>query len=199
MNYLMINIKSYMSYIKYVKTHYRWRRGWDLEAERDLRRLKVFSRGSSALLLVITAVMVALTVVIAIGVGWILADPSGLEEDFGMTWGQSALFGIALVAALVLVTATFAIIFRMMLNISRGHSPFVEDNVRMITILSAIYVVMPVVLTVSACVGESNCALIAIVAAAIFLPSLFVAALLYTLALVFRYGCCLQKESDETL
>ena len=143
----------------------------------ELRRLRTFSRGSSALLLLITAVMVFLTVVIALGVAQILSDTPSFEEQFGMTFWQTVLFGATLVATLVLVTVTFGLI----------------------TILSVIYLVMPVVLTVSLCTGESDWTLIAVAAAIIFLPSLFVAALLYMLALVFRYGCWLQKESDETL
>ena len=123
--------------------------------------------------------MVVLTVVIALGVAQILSDTPSFEEQFGMTFWQTVLFGATLVATL--------------------YSPFTERNVRLITILSVIYLVMPVVLTVSLCTGESDWTLIAVAAAIIFLPSLFVAALLYMLALVFRYGCWLQKESDETL
>ena len=170
-----------------------------MEADRELRRLRTFSRGSSALLLLITAVMVFLTVVIALGVAQILSDTPSFEEQFGMTFWQTVLFGATLVATLVLVTVTFGIIFWVMRRMSRDYSPFTERNVRLITILSVIYLVMPAVLTVSLCTGESDWTLIAVAAAIIFLPSLFVAALLYMLALVFRYGCWLQKESDETL
>ena len=60
-----------------------------MEADRELRRLRTFSRGSSALLLLITAVMVFLTVVIALGVAQILSDTPSFEEQFGMTFWQT--------------------------------------------------------------------------------------------------------------
>lgn len=170
-----------------------------MESDRDLRRLKTFSRGSSILLLLITVLLVVSAATLAIGIAAILMEPSSFTDEFGMTPGQIAVFGIGLVVAMGLIAATFAILFWIMHSISREYSPFTAKNVRRLTVLSAIFVIIPALLTASMVSGMTDLGAALVIALIAFIPFLLVAATIYMLALVFRYGCFLQRESDETL
>ncbi len=170
-----------------------------MESDSDLRRLKTFSRGSSILLLLITVLLVMSAATLAIGIAAILIEPSTFTDEFGMTRGQIAVFGIGLVVAMALIAATFAILFSIMRSISREYSPFTAKNARRLTVLSVIFVVIPALLTASVVSGVTDPGAALVIALIAFMPFLLVAATIYMLALVFRYGCFLQRESDETL
>lgn len=74
-----------------------------MASENDLRRLKTFSRGSSVLLLLVTVLLVMSTATLAIGIAAILMEPSSFAEEFGLTSGQIAAFGVGLIAAMALM------------------------------------------------------------------------------------------------
>ena len=170
-----------------------------MASDNDLRRLKKFSRGSSVLLLLVTVLLVMSTATLAIGIAAILMEPSSFADEFGLTSCQIAAFGIGLIAAMALIAATFAILFWIMRSISREYSPFTVRNARRLTVLSAVYVVFPVPLTASMVSGVTDPGTALVIVLIAFTPFLLIAATVYMLALVFRYGCFLQRESDETL
>lgn len=86
-----------------------------------------------------------------------------------------------------------------MRSISREYSPFTARNTRRLTVLSAIYIVFPAPLTALMVSGVTDPGAALVIALIAFTPFLLIAATVYMLALVFRYGCFLQRESDETL
>lgn len=159
--------------------------------DNDLGRLKTLSRIVFAILLIITVVLVAITALLIAGAALAFSDPATMDEVGG------ALFICMLIVAMVLILLVLILFLKITRAIYRDYSPFTLKNVRYLSYAAILYIVMPVAILgmTWAAYGE----MLLLEAAITLVPGLFMAAIIYMLALVFRYGCWLQKESDETL
>ncbi len=169
----------------------------DLIMDNDLGRLKALCRG-------LFFVLLLLTVIIAMGI-CLLVSGAFIEIDSpGTVSGEAGLSGeefIAVVGFGIVVMVVSLVVLVMLMNIAsaiyREYSPFTIKNVKRLEVIALTYLLLPVVISpmIYAVLGE----LTALEIILLSFSSVLMAAIFYCLSLVFRYGCWLQKESDETL
>ena len=168
----------------------------------NLNTLKKICHYASAAMLcgaVCLAALLAGTLALCAGA----ALGSGAFSDMLSAWtgpgDLSSASGIAAVAEMVTILSlglvTVVVIYRFMRAVERDHSPFSERNVDAMRFLSKAYLVFSVLLAVADWVARGSIA----TAMFMFFGSVMAGVVIYCLALAFRYGGVLQKESDETL
>lgn len=168
--------------------------------DRDLGRLKKMCGGLYYVLLIVSVAMVVLAVMMVATTCLILADPSlgtDMEIDADITAGSAAT-AVALIAVLVLFC--LVVVFELMSiakSIYREYTPFTKRNVTRLETLALACLLLPVLLSPLMYVLTGDLTVSDVVVTC--LGSVLTAAVFYCLALVFRYGCWLQRESDETL
>ncbi len=157
-------------------------------------------RNMSKILTVVLVVYLLLPIrdaVIGFMDGWNDAaaeDAAGIEKP--MTVADWILFVNSL-AIIILIFAVIVMAFRIMRNLSIGESPFTEQNSNRIKKLSITMI----------SVGVIEFATFVILqffdgykGMGFFSGTTFITGIiLYCISLVFRYGCELQQESDETI
>ena len=169
----------------------------------DLSTLKkVCMYGSKVMLagtVVLLAVAVALVVLGASTVFWdggkdILSGILGF--DTGSASSVRTFSSLAeLVCVFLLATETVRRIYLVMVSIHTEHSPFNETNTGRVLRLSQIYLVAAIAMGILGLLGPHG----ALFAAFVFFGCILVSVILYSLALIVRYGSVLQNESDHTL
>lgn len=168
--------------------------------DRDLGRLKRMCGGLYYVLLIVSVAMIIVAVMMVAALGLLIADPSlaaDFELEVDITSGSAAT-AVALVAVLVLFC--LVVVFELMSiakSIYREYTPFTKKNVTRLETLALVCLLLPVLLSPLMYVLTGDLTVSDVVITC--LGSMITAAVFYCLALVFRYGCWLQKESDETL
>ncbi len=168
----------------------------------NLNTLKKICHYASAVMLVGAVVLAALIVLtLALSAGTAIGDAG--FSDMLSTWvgtdkitdasGIAAVVEMLMILSLGLVTVI--VIYRFMKAIEREHSPFNTANVDSMRFLSKTYLIFAVLFAVADWVARENLT----IAMFLFFGSVLVGVVIYCLALAFRYGSVLQKESDETL
>lgn len=166
----------------------------------DLVRLKRISGILSIILLVFMIAIASMAMLLACGLVLAVTVPEFLdafvqELDMKPEWIY-AFIGIATLA-LCLMTIILLMLRNITKAIHKNYSPFTKENVKRLMVIATLYLVMPfvsiaiIILTIGGMTLME--ALVMIAASAVM------AAIFYMLALIFDYGCQLQKESDETL
>ena len=128
------------------------------------------------------------------GAASLLQDCIGFHYNGHTALQVSASFS-AMAIMLLLAVATVFTIYKIMLSIREEHSPFVDSTTDRMIRLSQIYLVCAVLLALLELVGVRGW----VFAAFVFFGCLLLAVVLYSLALIIRYGAVLQDESDHTL
>ncbi len=165
--------------------------------DNDLRRLKTLCGGLFFVLLLLTVIIAMAICVVVSGTVIEMSDP-GLVSDY---LGISSDRFVVIAGFGAVVMGVSLVVLVMMLNITnaiyREYSPFTIKNVKRLEVIFLAYLLLPVIVSpmIYAVIGE----LTALEVIILSFSSVLMAAIFYCLSLVFRYGCWLQKESDETL
>ncbi len=168
----------------------------------DLNTLRKVCLYASKVMLAGEVVLAALILfTVAVGIGSVFSDTLGglLDTVVGSLRGGSDGGDLPLVVETVLILVlglvTVHIVHGFMDSITREHSPFTQGNVSRLKAASWLYLGASVLLLVVEYVASGS------ISGAVFLclGCMMVCVVMYCLALVFRYGGVLQKESDETL
>lgn len=166
--------------------------------DRDLTRLKTLCRGLYYVLLLIAVVLLAVTVIVVAALVLVMVDP-GLASDLelGIDEGNVPIAVGLMVVILAFVLVTVIVMMSIAKSIYREYTPFTKTNVRRLEVLAMAFLLLPVPLAplVYVLMGELTAEDVILFS----VGSVLTAAVFYCLALVFRYGSWLQKESDETL
>ena len=162
----------------------------------DLNTLKKVCMYASKVMFagqVVLGLIIAATVIL--GAVSLLSDGFADEVSGWIGGDMSPIASMEALLILVMGFITLRIVCGFMDSIQRNHSPFTQGNVDRLKALSWTYLVSSVFLAVLEYLAHGS------VSNAIFLclGSLLVCVVMYCLALIFRYGGLLQKESDETL
>lgn len=168
--------------------------------DNDLSRLKLLSRGISYAFLVLVVLMVPSAAFMYLMVAIALIEPWNVEitNELDIPLSPEQLIMLVLMMAVILTVASAVLINFMMITrgISKEYSPFTKKNVKSLRLLAILMLVVPFVIMALSAIVEApsvwDCITMAI-------PGVFSAAIFYMMALIFDYGCWLQKESDETL
>ena len=166
----------------------------------DLHTLKKVCLYASKAMLIGEAVLgLIIILTLSMGVGALVSDTlAGHLSDWVEFLGAGSSDGFAvaevlLILALGLITVNF--VRKLMNSIHDEYSPFTAENVESLKHVSVIYLVSSVLLAALELLTNGNIS----GAVFMFLGSMLISVVMYCLALVFRYGGVLQKESDETL
>ena len=160
--------------------------------DNDLGRLKTLCRGLYYILTLLTAGLIVLVALMLLVFVVEAADPGAVTD------GEDPVsMSMVAAATLMLVIATIVVI--MLRNIAKSiykeYSPFTHTNVRRFEFIS-----LACLLTIALVpLVHMDTPLTATDVAGFVIGAVLAAATFYILALVFRYGSWLQKESDETL
>ena len=169
----------------------------DSGMDKDLGRLKILCRGLFYVLLLLTVVISLTLCLVTLGAALEIVDPGQLSGEVGMPSGET----LAMLGFVIIVLAVAIVVLVMLMNIARSiyreYSPFTIKNVKRLEVIALAYLLLPVIIApmmyaVLGGLGNLDVILLGV-------SSVLMAAIFYCLALVFRYGCLLQKESDETL
>ena len=169
----------------------------------DLHTHKKVSQYGSRVMLGGTAVIIAvLAAYLVIGVASFFSDgmASFLQDCIGIRFEghtplQVGAAYFAIVAILALAVVTVFVTYLVMTSISTEHSPFTETNTRPVLRLSQIYLIAAIMMGVLGLLGPHGVLFVAFV----FFGCILVSVILYSFALIIRYGSVLQNESDHTL
>lgn len=160
--------------------------------DNDLSRLKTLCKAVYYILTILTAGLIVLIALMA------LAFIVETLEPGTITGGEDpvAMSTVAVMAFMFVIAAMIVVMLRNIAkSIYREYSPFTRTNVRRFELIS-IVCLLPIA-TIPLIYIDTSMTVIDI--ASIVIGSLLASATIYILALVFRYGSWLQKESDETL
>lgn len=160
--------------------------------DNDLGRLKTLCRALYYILTLLTAGLIVLVALMLLVFVVEAANPGAVtagEDPVSMS--------MVVAVTLMLVIATIVVI--MLRNIAKSiykeYSPFTHTNVRRFEFIS-----LACLLTIALVpLVNMDTQLTAADVAGFIIGAVLAAATFYILALVFRYGSWLQKESDETL
>jgi len=218
MNYLMINIKYYSTYVlrgvkmpiddKYIPfdriMRRRRRRYYRESAERTendtLDRLNwiCWFVNKIAIVLQIAVVVVIIAIFIGMGLSIVFQDTllSLLGSDFAL--GQLLTQCITGICVGVIALLVLHHVGRLSMNIYKNNTPFTKENVLHLEMIAIVTIIgafaVPIASTISAYALDAPGA-----AYPFNILLLFTGLLVYFMSLIFRYGTALQKESDETL
>lgn len=169
--------------------------------DNDLTRLKLLSKGVMVVMGVMAVAMCALAALMLVCVWFEIVDPGFISGEVPLDPPQVVALFLLVAVVLVLVGVVFLMLMSITLAISREYSPFTKKNVKRFKTIALTYLVLPFVLTALIYFVVDGLGTVDVVStfATIFIIGLVDAAVFYMLALVFDYGCWLQKESDETL
>ena len=162
----------------------------------DLGRLKMLSRCVFVVMGLLTLAVIALSVLLIVGLWVEVNDPGSISEDI-MDSDQMVAFIACVVVMLLLVAVVLLMLANVARAISREYSPFTRKNVKRLETISVAYLIMPFVIIALGYIIVDGTSPFEIVV--LLLSGMIMAAVFYMLALIFDYGCWLQKESDETL
>ena len=166
----------------------------------DLHTLKkVCMYASKAMMAGEVLLAAVITLTLAMGIGSAVSDGMAEFLDSWVEWlgaGSSEWLAIAeFVVILLLGMVTVHLVKVLMLSVYREYTPFTADNVELLKHACWIYLAAAVLLPLLELATDGGIS----GAVFMFLGTLMVSTVMYCLALVFRYGGVLQKESDETL
>lgn len=160
--------------------------------DNDLGRLKTLCRALYYILTPLTAGLIVLVALMLLVFVVEAADP-------GTITGSEDPVSISMVVAVTLMLVIATVIVIMLRNIAKSiykeYSPFTRTNVRRFEFI-ALACLLTIVLVP---LVNMDTPLTAADVAGFVIGAVLAAATFYILALVFRYGSWLQKESDETL
>lgn len=160
--------------------------------DNDLGRLKTLCRALYYILTLLTAGLIVLVALMLLVFVVEAADPGTI------TGGEDPV-SISMVVAVTLMLVIATVIVIMLRNIAKSiykeYSPFTRTNVRRFEFI-ALACLLTIVLVP---LVNMDTPLTAADVAGFVIGAVLAAATFYILALVFRYGSWLQKESDETL
>lgn len=149
--------------------------------------------------MVIAAVIV---IIVALGVGSFVSDTFSdvlggimqlsFEEDPATVIAVSY---AEMILILLLAFVTVLTIYWTMSSIHEEHSPFSSENTDRAMVLSKIYIIAAIVLSVLELFGERGLGS----ALFMFFGCILIAVVLFMFSLIIRYGSVLQDESDHTL
>ena len=167
----------------------------------DISTLRKICRYASSVMLAGTVALgAALACTLALGAG-AAAGIDGFEETLS-AWTGGGLLGVSGIAAfaelsMILALGLFTVltVYKVMKAMQTEHSPFETENVDSMRVLAKTYLMSAFLLAVTEWIAHGNLPGTLF----LFFGSVMVAVVVYCLALAFRYGCLLQKESDETL
>ena len=125
----------------------------------------------------------------------VYSKSTGTESIFLLTAVQVAAAYLAIAAVLAMAVVTVFVTYLVMTSIVTEHSPFNETNTGRVLRLSQIYLVAAIAMGVLGLLGPHG----VLFAAFVFFGCILVSVILYSLALIVRYGSVLQNESDHTL
>lgn len=167
----------------------------------DLRRLKSICKWCNVgtkILSVITVMCMVATAILMVAVVFnpdILLEGSitidGVEGV--LTESQFLIYTTLLMFMLLVASAIVMTVGSIFKSICREYSPFIEENYRRFRRVAELVLLTLVFIPIRLTIGESVDVLSEVIS------TLTVTVLIYVLALIFRYGQYLQKESDETL
>ena len=160
--------------------------------DNDLSRLKSLCRAVYYILTLLTAGLIALIALMA------LAFIVEALEPGAITGGDApvAMSAVAVMAFMLVIATLIVVMLRNIAkSIYREYSPFTRTNVRRFELIS-IVCLLPIAMIPLIYIDTP---LTVTDMASIVIGSLLASATIYILALAFRYGSWLQKESDETL
>lgn len=169
----------------------------------DLHTLKKVCQYGSKVMLGGTAVILAvLAAYLVLGAASFFSDgmASFLQDCIGIrfeghTAVQVAAAYLSIVAVLAMAVVTVFVTYLVMTSIVTEHSPFNETNTGRVLRLSQIYLIAAVAMGILGLLGPHGI----LFAAFVFFGCILVSVILYSLALIVRYGSVLQNESDHTL
>lgn len=168
----------------------------------NLDTLKKICHYASAVMLagaVALAALVAMTLALAAGAASGMEDAADLLSAWVGAEAVSSASGVAAVSEMLMILSlglvTVVVIYRFMKAIEREHSPFNTANVDSMRFLSKMYLVFAALFAAADWIARGSLT----VAMFLLFGSILVGVVIYCLALAFRYGSVLQKESDETL
>ena len=169
----------------------------------DLSTLKKVCAYGSKVMLAGTFVLLAIAIaVFALGISsffWeggddLLSGILGFDVEPASDLKVAACF-MEYVFVFLLATETVRRIYLVMVSIQKEHSPFNETNTGRVLRLSQIYLVAAIAMGILGLLGPHG----TLFAAFVFFGCILVSVILYSLALIVRYGSVLQNESDHTL
>ena len=157
----------------------------------------------------IASIIVMALALIAIGILMFSKEDvkSSFLAAFEVTANNGTTISIALQSLLVmfvfmlidtlLISAILFIIHAIFKDIQKGNSPFLDQNTTRIKRIAIIAIILSIV-------GSSSDALVDYFTIGeltwkVNIIGLIASIIIYCIALIFRYGCDLQQESDETL
>ncbi len=167
----------------------------------DLSTLKkICLYASKAMLagMAVLLILIVFTVAAAAGAAAFPESFAGVLESWtGHEAGTAAGFAAAAWIAGMMLLGFFTVysVYRLMRSVYTEHSPFNPGNVGLMISLSKAYLISAPALGVLEFASGADPRWIVFV----FFGLLLVGVTVYCLGLAFRYGCLLQKESDETL
>lgn len=166
-----------------------------------LNRLKMICKWCHIGTCLVSVVIIVLILALLSLIGLVALYPDAIdmstihvdEIDGELTAGQFVGLCILTTLMLVLLLAILIVLGNIFKSINREYSPFIESNYRRFMIVASLNLMSLLFIPFENIVGLN------VDYASNTLTVLFVSLLIYTLALIFRYGQYLQKESDETL
>lgn len=171
----------------------------------DLSRLKILCRILFVVLILITAIVLISLVTMLACIAIEIVEPGAISSVINVPGGSgtTASHGqtLGILTMLTILVGLSAAMTVMLMNIarsiSREYSPFTAKNVNRLEVVSLLYLASPVAMAplIYYVAGGIDAGTVI----GLTLGSILIAAVFYCIALVFRYGAYLQKESDETL
>lgn len=166
-----------------------------------LNRLKMICKWCHVGTCLVSVVIIVLILALLSLIGLVTLYPDAVdmstihvdEFDGELTAGQFVGLCILTTLMLILLLAILIILGNIFKSISKEYSPFIESNYRRLMIVASLTLLSLIFVPFENIIGLN----VDYVSNTITI--LFVSLLIYSLALIFRYGQYLQKESDETL
>ncbi len=168
-----------------------------MDKQQLIKKIRLMSKVLSAVLVIYLFFPIR-DIISAFMAGWNDAaaeDAAGIEPA-PMTTPELIIF-FSFLAIAILIIAIVIMVFRVMNRLCTGESPFTLSNCRRIRNLSILMLTVGAIeflssVTVSFFEGYAG--------TSFFSGTTFITGtVMYCISLVFRYGCELQQESDETL
>lgn len=168
----------------------------------NLSRLQNVCRYASVVMTAAEAVLAIIVIMNSVfGIGAFFND--GMKQSLTRDWlhldspSDTVLAAACLEQILILILGflTVMMLRKIMVSVSKEHSPFTEENATRMKAVSVIYLVSSPFLLILGFLMKMNISHNIFV----FLGVLLVSVVTYCLALMCRYGHILQDESDMTL
>ena len=179
----------------------------------DLSKLTKISKIGAIFARILMAVTIICTIVATVLLVVIYLNPDIITDIVNAAGGKinnipiedidiKAVASVFAVSVMVLGPLGFTVLYfvnQMFTNIYRNNTPFTEDNARCLEIIAVLLVIYTIITAIFDGVMQWVIDIPFYQSYGVGISPLLVAVLLYFLALVFRHGAALQKQSDETL